>query len=452
MPETIGDQLKRERLLRNLPIAQVAQDTHIRPHYIEAMEANNFIALPSSAQRSGFLRLYADYLGLDSARLLAILRGEIEEPAAGTESPPAAPHPAPKSTDTVTATTPKPGAVSDREWLTEEETAPSSQIAAKGSEVIFKDIGTQLRERRELLSLTLDEIERHTHVRKHYLIAFEEGAFERLPSPVQSRGMLASYASFLDLDAEAILLHFAEGLQAQRIERQPRSAKKPLMAQTMRPSVSWRQFVTVDLIFGGGLVLVLVLFAVWGAVRIIGLQNPRAEAVPTAPSISDILLASPSGPTAEVTAEPTQLSGLEKLQTSVPDAPVTETPTLQPIPNISTGAPVQMNVSITDRAWLRVVVDGKVAYEGRPSPGSAMPFEAEQQIEIITGNAAAIHLIYNLRDLGAMGAPGEVVDRVYTESEILNPTPTFTPTPTRTLRPSPTLRPTRTSASTAIGQ
>jgi cytoskeletal protein RodZ len=45
-------------------------------------------------------------------------------------------------------------------------------------------------------------VERHTHLRAVFVKALEEGAFDKLPSPVQTRGMLSNYATFLDLDVD----------------------------------------------------------------------------------------------------------------------------------------------------------------------------------------------------------------------------------------------------------
>ena len=59
-----------------------------------------------------------------------------------------------------------------------------------------------------MLSLTYEEVERHTRVRALFLKALEDGALEDMPSPVQTRGILANYAVFLDLDADTILLQF----------------------------------------------------------------------------------------------------------------------------------------------------------------------------------------------------------------------------------------------------
>ena len=47
---------------------------------------------------------------------------------------------------------------------------------SKSSQEIFIDIGRQLRERREMLSLIIEEVERHIHVRAAFLRALERGA------------------------------------------------------------------------------------------------------------------------------------------------------------------------------------------------------------------------------------------------------------------------------------
>ncbi|PIZ25255.1 MAG: hypothetical protein COY47_06965, partial [Chloroflexi bacterium CG_4_10_14_0_8_um_filter_57_5] len=68
---SVGQQLKKARLARNLTIEQVTQATHIRAYAIDALEDDNFDALPSPVQARGFLRLYANYLGLSLEELIA---------------------------------------------------------------------------------------------------------------------------------------------------------------------------------------------------------------------------------------------------------------------------------------------------------------------------------------------------------------------------------------------
>lgn len=315
--------------------------------------------------------------------------------------------------------------------------------SALSSQEIFSEIGGQLRKRREMLSLTHDEIERHTRVRAPFLKALEEGMLEDLPSPVQTRGVLANYAGFLDLDVDTILLRFADGLQARHRERQrqkPGRTRAPMMVNTSLPF--WRVLMTTDLLFGGGMAIMLVIFAIWGISFVVSIQSSaRPQATP--PSISDVLGSGTPLATAlgEVTLIPAQDTPLAAPQ----DATATiETPTLGA--NIN----VQLILVATERTYLRVMVDGKVKFDGRVEPGSAYPFDAEKQIDVLVGNAAALTVKFNGRDLGLMGNFGEVIDRVYSAQGIATPTgtppPTFTPTPNITLTPS--LTPTRTPSLT----
>ncbi len=87
---------------------------------------------------------------------------------------------------------------------------------------------------------------------------------------------------------------------------------------------------------------------------------------------------------------------------------------------------------------MRVTVDENIEFEGRVVPGSAFSFSGEFQIELITGNGAALQVFFNEIDLGVLGVYGEVVYRVFTPQGELRPTPTITPVPTSTPLASPT--------------
>ena len=53
MNEKIGPILRRAREARDLSLEQVARETHMREHYLHALEEGNFDALPSDAQARG---------------------------------------------------------------------------------------------------------------------------------------------------------------------------------------------------------------------------------------------------------------------------------------------------------------------------------------------------------------------------------------------------------------
>jgi cytoskeleton protein RodZ len=61
----IGNSLREARARRGIEFAQAEQVTKIRVKYLRALEEERFDVLPSDTYVRGFLRTYADYLGLD---------------------------------------------------------------------------------------------------------------------------------------------------------------------------------------------------------------------------------------------------------------------------------------------------------------------------------------------------------------------------------------------------
>ena len=84
-----------------------------------------------------------------------------------------------------------------------------------------------------------------------------------------------------------------------------------------------------------------------------------------------------------------------------------------------------------------------MAFDGRTIPGNAYPFDAEQSVEVLAGNGAALRVVYNQRDLGLLGGFGQIARFIYTADEVLAPTPEVPPTATLTpfLSPTPTITP-----------
>jgi cytoskeletal protein RodZ len=61
----IGNSLREARLRQQLDFPEIEQATKIRAKYLRALEEEAFEALPAQTYVKGFLRVYADYLGLD---------------------------------------------------------------------------------------------------------------------------------------------------------------------------------------------------------------------------------------------------------------------------------------------------------------------------------------------------------------------------------------------------
>jgi len=61
----IGNSLREARTRKGLDFPELEQGTKIRSKYLRALEDEAFETLPSATYVKGFLRTYADYLGLD---------------------------------------------------------------------------------------------------------------------------------------------------------------------------------------------------------------------------------------------------------------------------------------------------------------------------------------------------------------------------------------------------
>jgi cytoskeleton protein RodZ len=464
MPPTIGETLTQARLDKKLTIKAASEATAIRVKFLEALEADEFDSLPSPVQARGFLRIYADYLGLDSGDLLILLMGEstsVEESTEDSVSQPETPVEESDLPETSENEIKVPLAEEVERQSTDVDFVelPSVDLGEDDLDIqsqnfnlplplsssIFIEIGQQLRGRRELLSLTLDEIEQHTHIRKHYLLSMEAGAIDNLPSPVQARGILSSYARFLDLDSESLLLRFAEGLQAKRLERHPRQprTKHENGGDAILPP-GLRRILSTDLVFGGSMILAMIAFAIWGANRIISQSEFAQGSVNSEQSISEALLA-PTLATEEVTVLPSP--SLEVVITSVN---VNNTPTIIEIPTLAKSSPVQVVTAITGNTWMRVKVDGEIKFQGIANAGSAYTFNGEEKIEVRAADGSLVQIFYNGKDQGLMGDSGAITEIIYNSLEALLPTPTSTPTPTRTPRVTPTYTPSITPTPTDL--
>ena len=514
MSESIGQRLKKERESRYLTLEKVSEDTRIRIVILRAFEADDHSALPSVAQGRGFLRNYAAYLGLNLDEMIAkiqksapppdmsgplpqvnlaetessIIENEDENPARpfwaswfgrraqvdlipepepvlheeGAEIESESKTPPVEEEQTEVEDEAKPGFIArlisifqfritkpESEFtptydLEKEEPAPVVELKTPvlPADKIFVEIGTQIRERRELISLTVEEVERHTKLRASFIKALEAGTYDKLPSPVQTRGMLANYAAFLDIDADTILLRFADGLQARRHEKYAEIPREKIQTQ-VNPSMPFlRSFIAGDLVFGVAMIVVLIALAVWGVGRVVSSQEAK-NAAPAAPLIVDVI--GDDLPTESVAV--TSLPVDERLTTPTVDALFALDAPL----TVESTANVVVSVFALERVFVRISADGKLVFEGRLAPREIKIFEATNQVVILTGNAAALRVTYNGRDLGLMGNVGEVVSRVYLVTGIATPTATISRTPTNTLpatmTPTPTLTPTFTPPS-----
>lgn len=77
--KTVGVMLQEARIARELTPASVEQAIKIREKYIIAIEADNFGVLPSPSYAKGFVRNYAEFLGLPTDSVMAFFRRQMTD-------------------------------------------------------------------------------------------------------------------------------------------------------------------------------------------------------------------------------------------------------------------------------------------------------------------------------------------------------------------------------------
>jgi cytoskeletal protein RodZ len=466
MEPTLGQQLKAIRQSRGISLEEIAEITHIRLAYLKAIEEGDLENLPSPVQMRGFIRLYAATLGVEFEDLQvkgyhltqpeendlspkeieteqemngeggpSASAAEDESPASeglAEETPAAESEGAPVSTESQAPE--EPPAKADEKPAPEETRQPEARL-------IFTEIGEQLRQRRDLLSLSLEDVEKHTHVRKHYLELIEAGQFGELPSPVQARGMLANYAAFLNLDGDAILLYYAEGLQRQLQESQAAGpARKP--ARALSPNaLRLKNFFSLDLLVIAGIFIVFAVFVVWGVNRILSADLPNAAATDL-PEVVDVLLATDVAETTTPEATLPEGTAEAAAEGETTGEAAEATPLFTAVANTS---PINLVIIPRHNTWVQIYTDYELAFEGRMLTGNAYDYSANQLIELNTGNAGSLQIYFNDQDIGVIGLIGEVADLVFNENGLVQPTPTPMPTATETPLVTPTPSPTPTA-------
>ncbi len=398
MNKQLGKILQEARIKQSLSIEKISEETFIRKHILTALEQGNFSILTSAVQVRGFIRTYSDYLGLDSEELLKSLKQNQVKTL-----------------------------VLDEENNIENHDEIIPNINIKEMNIIFIEIGESIKNRRELLGLSLEEIETHTHIPINYLHLVESGSFNQFPSPTQARGMLGNYSNFLNMDKHSVMLRYAEALQSklqttQILENQKETHTTSKSTINLKLPLWLKNILSVDTLVFGILGIATLIFSIWGISHVLDIQS-NTVIKPTAPALSSLLLPSP-------TASPEPSATLPSDEILIPSDPIlqpveiTSTPTFQAF----IGENIEIYIVVQERTFLRVIVDGKTEFDGRAIPGSNLPFTAFQNLEILTGNGSALQIIYNGEDIGPLGITGEVVNVIYTRNGLIYPTPTTVPT------------------------
>jgi cytoskeletal protein RodZ len=238
------------------------------------------------------------------------------------------------------------------------------------------EIGTHLREVRQQQSMDLDEISAQTLIPTRLLTAIEEGQMQELPELIYTRGMIRRFANTLGLDGAKL----AAGLGASQ------TPQKNLVQSNQRSSNGGLKPIHLYLLY-----IVVIVAAGSGLSYMI---NQSALTL----GGNSVTAPAPSG---------------SKAPGRVSSAPGTspKTPAPQAVaPAIS--APLRIDLSVKQDAWIEITVDGQKSYAGTLTAGTNRTVTGQKRLVIRSGNAGGVLLAVNKKPAQVMGQLGAIKEVV----------------------------------------
>lgn len=77
--KTVGSILHEARIAKHISLEEAEKSTKIRSKFLDGIERDDYRELPSISYAKGFVKNYAEYLGLDSTTVLAFFRRQTTD-------------------------------------------------------------------------------------------------------------------------------------------------------------------------------------------------------------------------------------------------------------------------------------------------------------------------------------------------------------------------------------
>ncbi|HOL72628.1 MAG TPA: DUF4115 domain-containing protein [Bryobacteraceae bacterium] len=265
----------------------------------------------------------------------------------------------------------------------------------------MNSIGDKLREERLRLGLTIEQISEATKINPGLLEAIEANEWDRLPGAFFTRSFIRQFADALgidpaELEPELDRIAGAGDELTRETEFEREAISVPPVDRGLGRSPSPRSL--------GALATFVVILAVCSGLYILWQRNTQAPSeTGAAPEVE------------QVHAEPGPAVTPAVEQSQAP-APPAEPPKEAPPPAEPQSSPVKVEIRATAPSWVRLAADGKEVFSGTLQADETRAVEAQQLVELRTGNAAGLEVIWNGKSAGSLGGEGQVRNAEFTPS------------------------------------
>lgn len=245
-------------------------------------------------------------------------------------------------------------------------------------------IGENLCQIRTSKGISLDEVAAKTLIAKRLLLAIEAGNLEELPEPFYTQALVAKFARAIeakDLEVELDLIS----------PQVTSTSKVTASAQTapQKPGFNFQLNFQLRSLHLYLLYIFLIIVSVRGITNLV--ERPVVvDPVEEPPSID---------------------ARVAEFEERANPQPRSTPQFVSQAPNSQT---VMVGINLEERCWLKVMVDGKIAFEGTLPKGTQRTWTGKEQVTIRAGNAGGVAVTFNNGQKQILGKPGQVEEVTYT--------------------------------------
>ena len=280
--------------------------------------------------------------------------------------------------------------------------------------------GERLRREREMRGVSLEQIVATTKIGRRLLLALEEEQFDLLPGGIFNKSYVKAYAKCVGIDEDEAVAEYMKAAN----ETPPDTR---VIAQQHASIHSNRPMQRAGFPVLPVLILVVVIAGGIGGWKVYqDRQNDQAKraAIPANPDASQPPANAPaSAPLASVagsapdqtsSAQPSQKTAAAAEPTSSTAAAVVPPPATPATTKVSpensaatppAGSPFEVVIRPKDSAWVSVKSDGSYVVRGIIRPPDVKTIHASSQVVFYTGNAGAVEVSFNGKNVPLTGGP-----------------------------------------------
>ncbi|MFZ0315123.1 MAG: RodZ domain-containing protein [Candidatus Korobacteraceae bacterium] len=280
--------------------------------------------------------------------------------------------------------------------------------------------GERLRREREMRGVSLEQIVATTKIGRRLLLALEEEQFDLLPGGIFNKSYVKAYAKCVGIDEDEAVAEYMKAAN----ETPPDTR---VIAQQHASIHSNRPMQRAGFPVLPVLILVVVIAGGIGGWKVYqDRQNDREKraAMPASPEVSPQPANAPaSAPVASVagsapdqtsSAQPSQKTAAAAEPTSSTAAAVVPPPATPATTKVSpensaatppAGSPFEVVIRPKDSAWVSVKSDGSYVVRGIIRPPDVKTIHASSQVVFYTGNAGAVEVSFNGKNVPLTGGP-----------------------------------------------